>query len=148
MRRIRRNSAVASALYVNAALLVVIVIVLLWRGNTPSFVPMAMAQNQAPIAGGAGVFIMPAQFSTNTWGCYLLDVDSQTLCAYQYYPGDKLLRLVAARNFRSDRRLNNYNTTPSPQEVTELVKKELRGSRGADGASTAPASPEAPAGQE
>ena len=37
---------------------------------------------QPAIAGGAGVFIAPAQFSSNIWGVYLLDVDQQTICAY------------------------------------------------------------------
>ena len=35
------------------------------------------------------------------------------------------LRLVAARNFRYDRRLGNFNTpSPSPAEVKNLVEKE------------------------
>ncbi len=47
------------------------------------------AQNQPPIAGGAGVFVMPAQIGPGQWGCYLLDVDAGTLCAYQYMPGSR-----------------------------------------------------------
>ena len=75
--------------------------------------------------------MMPAQFSTNTWGVYLMDVEQQTLCAYQYLPGEHSLRLVAARNFRYDRRLGNYNTAnPSPLEVKDLVEKEAAGARG------------------
>jgi len=69
----------------------------------PSFLPAAYAQQQPPIAGGGGVFIMPAQFSVNTWGCYLLDIDAQTVVAYQFYPGDRQLRFVAARNYRFGR---------------------------------------------
>jgi hypothetical protein len=67
---------------------------------------------------------MPAQFSPNTWGCYVMDVDTQTLVAYQFLPGEKQLRLIAARNFRFDRRLGNFNTTPPPLEVKELVDRE------------------------
>ena len=64
-------------------------------------------------------------FSVNVWGCYLMDVDQQTLCAYQYLPGEKQLRLVAARNFKNDRKLGNYNTAnPSPNEVRDLIDKE------------------------
>src|SRR5688572_12769134 len=104
---------------------------MLSRDNSPQILPAAFAQNQQPIAGGAGLFMMPAQFSSNTWGCYLMDVDSQTLAAYQYLPGEHALRLVAARNFRYDRKLGNYNTAnPSPQEVKELVEKEAAGARG------------------
>ena len=65
-----------------------ILVVLLNRGRHLVSSP-AYGQNQAPIAGGGGVFIMPGQMQTNVWGCYLLDVDSKTLCAYQFYPGEK-----------------------------------------------------------
>src|SRR4051812_17505185 len=89
------------ALYLNATLLAAIVVLLLTRSTgagLPTVVlgSTAMAQatppQQAPIAGGAGVFVMPAQFAEKAWGCYLLDVDQQTICAYQYYPGEKQLR--------------------------------------------------------
>src|SRR4051794_37805358 len=99
-----RTTPLAIALYLNAGLLAVIAIAMLARSGPPQFLPVAMGQRapeQAPIAGGAGVFVMPAQFSTNLWGCYLMDVDSQTLCVYQYFPGEKQLRLVASRNFAS-----------------------------------------------
>jgi len=72
---------------------------------------------------------MPAQFSSNTWGCYVMDVDSQTLCAYQFLPGEKQLRLIAARNFRFDRRLGNFNTVPAPLDVKDLVDKEQQPNR-------------------
>lgn len=75
---------------------------------------------------------MPAQFAEKVWGCYLLDVDQQTLVAYQYYPGEKQLRLIAARNYRWDRKLQNLNTDhPTPLEVKELLDKEAQNPRGA-----------------
>ena len=73
---------------------------------------------------------MPAQFTTTTFGCYLMDIDAQTLCAYQYLPPDKKLRLVAARNFRWDRRLGNFNTEqPTPAEVKAMVEQEQESNR-------------------
>src|SRR5437016_4172421 len=80
-----RTPPLCVALYFYAALLAVIAITMLARSTVPQFLPLAMAQQpaQQAIAGGAGVFIMPAQFSSNLWGCYLMDVDAQTLCAYQ-----------------------------------------------------------------
>ena len=118
------------ALYVNAAVLAAILVVLLGRGQSPTLLPAAWAQNQLPIGGGAGVFIVPAQFSPNTYGCYLMDIDTQTLCAYQYFPPDKKLKLVAARNFRYDRRLGNFNTAdPTPQEARQLYDLEQQGNR-------------------
>jgi len=135
------RSSLVVALWANAALLALITIVLIGRPGSPNLVPAAMAQYQQPIAGGSGIYIMPGQLSNNTWGCYLLDVDTQTLCAYQFYPGDKQLRLIAARNFRYDRKLGNFNTTPAPQDVAELVKKEQESLR-VMGSNATPDSPE------
>jgi hypothetical protein len=76
------------------------------------------------------VFIVPAQFAPNVFGCYLMDIDAQTLCAYQFFPSDKALRLLAARNFRFDRRLTNFNTDkPTPEEVKQIVEQAQQGDR-------------------
>ena len=132
----RRKNPVAVALYVNAALLAMILVAVVTRDAAPTLIAPAMAQDaqrQPALAGGAGIFIAPAQFSTSTWGCYLMDVDQQTLCAYQYLPGERQLKLVAARNFRYDRRLGNFNTAnPSPLEVKDLSEKEQAANRGAE----------------
>lgn len=131
MRRPRRNQSILFALYLNAALLALVAVVLLARRGESSLLQAAYGQSQPPIAGGAGVFVMPGQLSSNTWGCFLLDVDAQTLCIYQYSGGDRELRLVAARGFRYDRRLMNYNTEkPSPLEVKALLEKEQNALRG------------------
>jgi hypothetical protein len=130
-------------LYLNAALLAAVLVVLLTRSNTPSMLPMALGQAQPPIGGGAGVFVMPGQFAEKTWGCYLLDVDSQSLCAYQYFPGEKQLRLIAVRNYKYDRKLSNFNTDhPTPLEVKDLLDKESRNPPSAvDAPAAAPALP-------
>jgi len=134
------SKSLVVALWANAALLAVIALLLVNRSSVPSFLPAAYAQNQPPIAGGAGVFVMPGQFKENVWGCYLLDVDAKTLCAYQYYPGEKKLRLAAARSYRSDVKLENYNTDPSPDEIKSLVEKQQAApAAGGGGAAAAPA---------
>jgi len=125
------SKSLVVALWANAALLAVIALLLVNRSSVPSFLPAAYAQNQPPIAGGAGVFVMPGQFRENVWGCYLLDVDSKTLCAYQYFPGEKKLRLAAARSYRSDVKLENFNTDPSPNEIKALVDRQQAGGAGA-----------------
>jgi hypothetical protein len=119
----RNKNAVVIALYANAAILIGILAILLSRGNPPG-PSAAWGQAQPGIAGGQGVFVMPAQFSGNTWGCYLLDTRAQTLCAYQYTPGDRQLHFIAARDFRYDRQLGDYNTAPSPRDVADLVRRE------------------------
>src|SRR2546426_10144368 len=123
----RRRHAVAVALYVNATLLLAVLIALLSRGGpTVSFLPKAFAAEGQPIAGGGNLYLMPGQMSLNAFGCYVMDTDQQTLCVYQYYPGEKdtALRLVAARNIRHDRRLARMNTIPDPSDVEKWVEAE------------------------
>src|SRR5688572_23078961 len=110
MRRPRRNHTLVVALYMNAALLLAILVALLSGGRMPSLLPAAYAApgSPQPIAGGSGIYLMPGQFTSNTWGCYVMDVDAQTLAAYKWFEGDKNLRLVAARSFRNDRRLHDF----------------------------------------
>lgn len=130
MMRSGRANATTVGLYLVAGLLAMNLIVTLSRSDAPSFLPTALAQRQAPIAGGGGMFVMPAQLSGNTWGCYLMDVDRGTLCVYQYQPGSRQLQFVAARNFINDTKLANYNTMPTPQEILDLVNKQDQGPRG------------------
>jgi len=139
----RRGSPLATALYVNAALLLAILVALLSRPGSGTMLPAAFAEGQ-PIAGGGSLYLMPGQLSLNTFGCYVMDTDAQTLCVYQYFPGEKELRLLAARGFRHDRRLGNFNTLPDPREVEKWVELERgrgRAQPGATGAATPSATP-------
>ena len=124
-----KNKSLLLALWANAVLLAGILILLLSRSNTPSFLPAAFAQGQPqpPIAGGAGIFVMPAQMKSNVWGCFVLDVDNQTLCAYEYWGGDRWLRLAASRDLRFDRKLKQFNTDPPPKEIKARVEAQDAG---------------------
>lgn len=140
MTRMRRPSSIAAALYVNAAVLLAILLAVMSRSSSmPSFLPAAYGQNQPPIAGGAGLFVMPAQLSDHIWGCYLLDADNQNLSCYQYWPGEKMLRLVAARSIRHDHLLKNFNTDPDPEFVKGMLDKEAQGIRAGAKQADAPA---------
>jgi hypothetical protein len=133
METSRRSNKIFLALCLNAAMLLAILLALASRDGRLTLASPALAEtsmpSQAPIAGAGGLFIMPAQLSPNTWGCYLMDIDNQTLCVYQYSPGEKMLRLTAARNVQYDRRLGNFNTAPAPQEVKNLVEREQESQR-------------------
>jgi hypothetical protein len=120
------GKSVRTALYLNAALLCAALVTLLARNDAPSLLPAALAQQAPqPIAGGAGLFLMPGQLSPSEWGCYVMDVDRQTLMVYQYARGDRTLRLMAARDFSNDRQLRDFNTgDPSPTDVKNWVAKE------------------------
>jgi hypothetical protein len=138
MRRPRRpNRSLVFALYLNAAMLLAIVVMLLSRGGVGS--QAIAAPNQSPpIAGGGGLFLMPGQLTVSTWGCYLMDIDSQTLCVYEYSPGEHNLKFVASRYFRYDRQLKRYNTSPNPEEIKQRAELEKNGVRGRDEAVPAP----------
>jgi len=127
----RQSKIITIGIYANAAALCMIALALWGRAEAPSILPAAFAQQvPQPIAGGAGLFLMPAQMSPSTWGCYVMDVDAQTLVAYQYYPGDRKLRLMAARDFSFDRFLKEFNTDdPTPADVKNLVEKERNKAR-------------------
>jgi len=128
------------ALYLNAAVLIAILIALIGGHHSPDSI--ALAQYQPAIGGGGGVFLVPAQFSRDTFGCYLMDIDAQTLAVYRFDPLQNILKLAAARNFRYDRKLGNFNVgTPTPDEVRQLLEQEARGSRAPTTAPTPPPSP-------
>jgi hypothetical protein len=137
MRRPRRNRPVVFALYANAGLLLVVVMILLKGSGSSALLPAAYGAplSPQPIAGGANLYIMPAQFSPQTWGCYIMDIDAQTLCAYRYFPsatGDAL-RLVAARKIAYDRKLANFNSDkPSWNEVKQWVEQASEPLRGTE----------------
>jgi len=127
--RRRRNRTLVTALYLNAGLLAAVLIVLLSRGGGGASSAMA-APAMPQIGGGGGLYMMPAQFTQNNFGCFLMDIDKQTLVAYEYLQGSKQLRLVAARYFRYDRDLQDFNTSPSPKEIERIVQFGKAGLRG------------------
>src|SRR3712207_8370826 len=48
---------------------------------------------------------------------------------FPYPPLSRSLKLIAARNFRHDRRLGHLNTEPDPKEVEAMVETQRGGSR-------------------
>lgn len=120
----------AGALWANAAAMGLIAAALLMRSHgrqeaitLPELLPAAYAQNRN-IAGGAGLYLMPAQLSANTWGVYVMDVDRQSLMVYHFDPAGKRLNFIAARELTHDRQLGNYNTFPDPLEIKNIADKE------------------------
>ena len=122
LRKIK--SPLSAALWANALMLGGIMVSLWLRSGGPGWLPAALAAPQPAIAGGGGVFVMPAQLDQNHWGCYLLDTDRQTLVAYQYSPSNHQLAFVAARNYRYDVMLHDYSTDPSTKEMEKLIQME------------------------
>src|SRR4051812_15125042 len=121
-KRRRRNRTLVTALYLNAGLLAAVLVAVLSRGGGGASPAMAAQPSMPQIGGGGGLYMMPAQFTQYNWGCYVMDIDKQTLIAYEYIQGSKQLRLVAARYIRHDRDLQDFNTTPSPAEIERIVQ--------------------------
>src|SRR5688572_12089820 len=139
MMRQRRIGSTTVALWVVAALLAMNLAATLAKRDGLSVAWAADAPGrQGPIAGGCGIFVMPAQLSGNTWGAYLMDIDRGTLAVYQFFPGTRQLQFVAARNFTNDTKLSNFNTLPAPQEVVDLVDKQNKPRGAADGPAPVP----------
>ena len=129
----------AGALWANALALALIALALIARGDSgavgtnegltlPAVLPAAHAQG-VPIAGGGGLYLMPGQLASNIWGVYIMDVDRQSLMAYQFDPAAKRLNFVAARELTHDRLLGNYNTFPDPLEIKSIADKERQNTR-------------------
>jgi len=77
-------------------------------------------------AGARGVFAFSGQLSKSTYGVYVVDVDAMTVWVYEYQPQKGCLRLAAARSWRYDRYLENYNLCDMPPEAVEQIVEEQR----------------------
>ena len=117
-------------MWVIAGLLAVIAACLLLQ--LPQAGVKAYAQEDQPQAyeqvrpAAAAMFAVPAQITRDTYGVYLVDPQSRTICAYQWLAGEHKLKLVAARSFAFDVQLDDYNTEPLPRWVKGLVEKNRR----------------------
>ena len=151
-RRQRSSRRVVVALYVNAALLLAVFAALLFKDGrgSISLLPAAYGADGPAIGGGGNLYVIPGQFSERTYGCYVMDTDAQTLCVYRFDGAATTLRLIAARNFRHDRRLSDFNTQPPPKEVEVMVETERSSPRrarpaqddgGSNGGTTGPSEP-------
>ena len=137
-RRLRRRGrAVTVALYLNAVLLAGILLALIRDGRSVSLLPAAYGADGPAMGGGGNLYVIPGQFADRRYGCYLMDTDAQTLCVYQFEGSAQKLKLIAARNFRHDRRLGHLNTEPDPKEIEVMVEGQRAGRRGADDAAPA-----------
>lgn len=86
---------------------------------------------EAPLAPidqrGGHVQVVAGQISDKTYGLYLVDHDKSTICVYQFLPNSRDLRLMAARTYRYDVQLDEFNThDPLPREVRDLVQQQKR----------------------
>lgn len=91
----------------------------------------AFAQSAPPpggsMLGARGFYMMPAQLGPNTFGVYLMDVDSSTICVYKVSPDSSKIKLMATRSFQNDRFIPDFNNEkPLPREVQQMVEDQRK----------------------
>ncbi len=116
---------IVAALYFNGAVMLLVLLTLFTRDGRGPGGSTALGQALFPTISGSsgGLVVMPGQLSPNTWGCYVMDAQNQTLSVYQFSPGEHELRSAAARDIQYDRKLQAYNTTPPPGEIRKLIER-------------------------
>ena len=110
--------------WVIAVSLAVIAFQLTTRWGTISL-PSVLAQPSTG-AGAGGVFAFSGQLTKGSYGIFLVDVDAGTIWTYEYVAAKRCLRLAAARSWRYDRYLEDYNTCDLPPKVVEQMVDEQR----------------------
>jgi hypothetical protein len=85
----------------------------------------AQAAPGGQMLGARGIYMMPAQLGPQVYGLYLMDIDSETITVYRANPDNSRLHLMAARSFKNDRFLQDYNNDkPTPGDVQKLVAQQ------------------------
>jgi hypothetical protein len=122
-----RHGERQTALWIIAILLAVIATTLCLRVGNPFGVQRALGQ-EAPLAGGKGVYAFSGQIAENRYGLFMMDVDAGTIWCYEYLPATRKLVLVAGRTFRYDRYLEDYNNErqTSPDAIQTMLRDQSR----------------------
>jgi len=98
------------------------------NGRFPEFIDQAALAQVPPasgLLGARGIYMMPAQLGPTSYGLYIMDVDSSTVCVYRALPEISRFKLMAARSFKNDRFLEDLNNeNPTPKQVQDLVQKQ------------------------
>jgi hypothetical protein len=126
-----------TVLWIIAILLAVIATALVVRSEP--LLPQP-ALGDAPMVGARGIFAFTGQLDKNRNGLFMMDVDNGTIWCYEYLPATRKLVLVAARTFRYDRYLEDYNNDPetAPVQVQTLLKNQNRIKERINGGGAAP----------
>lgn len=72
---------------------------------------------------GERILAVAGRLTSDTSGLFLVDLDNETILVYQYSSGKNRLRFSAARTFAYDRRLKDYSTSPSPEQIRRMVER-------------------------
>jgi hypothetical protein len=93
--------------------------------------PPADAQVEPETAAEGRILVIPVQIKRDSYGLAMVDTVGQTLWVYELNsrgPAHNRLKLLAARSWRYDRLLQQYNTSePKPEQVKMLLEDLGRG---------------------
>ena len=81
---------------------------------------------QAPGSANGSIVAITGRIGRDTYGIYLVDLNNQTICVYEYLTSARTLKLLAARTFAYDVQLDEYNTEPSPRQIRQMVMEHHR----------------------
>ena len=86
----------------------------------------ADAQAELQTGTEGGILVIPVQIERDSYGLAMVDTVGQTVWIYELKsrgPARNRLRLLAARSWRYDRLLQQYNTDePKPEQVRMLLE--------------------------
>jgi hypothetical protein len=122
----RRSSPHPIYWAIAGALVAVAAMSILRPTTGPDWSQLALGQTSA---GARGVFAFTGQLSKTNYGVFVVDVDAMTIWAYEYLPQKSCLRLAAARTWRYDRYLENFNSCDLPPDVVETMVEQQRQDR-------------------
>ena len=99
-------------------------LILLFMGSRFSSPVSAWAESVAGEEGG--ILVIPVQVELDSYGLAMVDTVNETLWIYELSsrgPVHSRLRLLAARSWRYDKLLRQYNTAePKPEQVRILLE--------------------------
>jgi len=102
-------------------------VVIAWQQvRSPAGGPTGLAMAQ-PTAGSGlrGVYSFAAELGRERYGVYMVDVDTMTIWCYEYARDEGCLKLAAARSWKYDRYLENFNGCGiPPDKVKELLEDQ------------------------
>jgi uncharacterized membrane protein len=91
---------------------------------------LAGAETQFQAVSGEHIIVIPVQLDRDNSGLAMIDTQRETLWIYEINnrgPAHNRLRLLAARSWKYDRLLEEYNTAePRPKQVKLLLEKLMQ----------------------
>lgn len=114
-----------TVLWIIAILLAIIATALVLRPEYGFAAPRAYGDS--PMMGSRGLMAFTGQIDKYSYGLFMVDTDNSTVWCYQYVPGTRRMKLVAARSFMYDRYLEDFNIDePTLEQARGMLAKQRK----------------------